>query len=99
MSDLSRRLTVSNGNMTGLVSRLADEGLIRRGTSPRDRRVQLVFITPKGEAALLSMMPEHRDWVEVLFERMTADERLLMHSLLERLEKSVRSADAAGALA
>ena len=48
MGDLSRRLMVSNGNVTGLIDRLAREGMVDRTPSPEDRRVQMVSLTADG---------------------------------------------------
>ena len=50
MSDLSRFLLVSNGNVTGIVDRLEAAGLAERRPAERDRRVKTVVLTPHGEA-------------------------------------------------
>src|SRR3954471_16541771 len=42
MSALSERLMVSNGNVTGIVKRLIDDGLIDRQISKTDRRSFMV---------------------------------------------------------
>jgi DNA-binding MarR family transcriptional regulator len=89
MSDLSRRLMVSNGNITGLVSRLVREGLIRRRTSTIDRRAQIVCLTPKGERALAAMIPEHHAWLSELFENVSPNERERLYELVGALKSSV----------
>ena len=38
LGELSQRMMVSNGNVTGLVDRLVEQGLINRRPSPKDRR-------------------------------------------------------------
>lgn len=97
MSELSRRLMVSNGNVTGLVSRLAREGLIKRRTSPVDRRAQLVCLTPKGEQALAAMIPEHHAWLGELFADVSAEERAGLYEAIGRLKAAVeRTADSGG---
>ena len=48
MSEISKMLRVSNGNITGIVDKLTDEGLALRVAVPGDRRAQLVRLTPKG---------------------------------------------------
>ena len=45
MSDLSRFLLVSNGNVTGIVDRLVSEGLVQRGQRNGDRRTSIVQLT------------------------------------------------------
>ena len=55
LGELSQRMMVSNGNITGLVERLVEQGLIRRRPLPNDRRVQIVSLTAEGPAVL----PQH----------------------------------------
>src|SRR3712207_5665729 len=50
LSDLSRRMMVSNGNVTGLVDRLVEAGRLARRPSPQDRRAQVISLTDLGRA-------------------------------------------------
>jgi DNA-binding MarR family transcriptional regulator len=97
MSELSQRLMVTNGNLTGLVERLVQERLVNRSVSPSDGRVQIVRLTPAGKRALDAMTPEHHAWIDEMFAGLTADERAQLYSLLGRLRTSVRDALDAGA--
>ena len=63
MGDLSRRLMVTNGNITGLVDRLAREGLVDRRRSEGDRRVQMVALTEGGAKLFERMAADNRRWV------------------------------------
>jgi DNA-binding MarR family transcriptional regulator len=63
MSDLSRRLIVSNGAITGLVDKLATAGLVSRQGDPRDRRSVIVRLTRKGRESFLRMARRHEEWV------------------------------------
>lgn len=67
MSQVSRQLMVSNGNLTGVVDRLLREGHVRREESPGDRRVQLVSLTEAGRARFAAMAAAHAGWLEELF--------------------------------
>jgi DNA-binding MarR family transcriptional regulator len=96
MSELSRRLMVSNGNVTGLVARLVREGLITRRRSPLDGRAQLVCLTPKGEQALAAMIPEHHAWLAELFEGMPPLERARLYELIGALKGAVEQAPRGG---
>lgn len=53
MSELSKLLIVSNGNVTGIIDRLVNGGLVLRVAVPGDRRASLVRLTEKGEHAFL----------------------------------------------
>jgi DNA-binding MarR family transcriptional regulator len=63
MSDLSRRLIVSNGAITGLVDKLMTAGLVMRQDDPRDRRSVIVRLTRKGRENFLRMARRHEEWV------------------------------------
>ena len=67
LGELSQRMMVSNGNITGLVDRLAEQGLIRRRPSPNDRRVQIVNLTPEGQKFFRTMARVNADWVGEIF--------------------------------
>lgn len=88
MSELSRRLMVTNGNLTGLVDRLVRERLVSRVVAPSDRRTQMVRLTPLGKRTLDGMIPDHRQWVEQLFAALTPDECTQLHTLLGKLKAS-----------
>ena len=97
MTALSRRLMVTNGNVTSLIERLGREGLVRRGALPGDRRVQLVRLTAAGRKALQAMTPDHQRWIEQMFAGLTRDERAQLHALVGRLKASVDAQADSGA--
>jgi MarR family transcriptional regulator, organic hydroperoxide resistance regulator len=57
MSDLACRLHCDNSNVTGIVDRLEDRGLVERRSAPHDRRVKMLVVTDKG-AALREQLSE-----------------------------------------
>lgn len=92
MTALSERLMVSNGNVTGIVSRLVVDGLVERQTVKTDRRSFLVLLTPKGRGLFHEMAEKHESWVNQMFGLLAeGDISSLMH-LLNQTKKSVRSA-------
>jgi DNA-binding MarR family transcriptional regulator len=95
MTALSRRLMVTNGNVTALVERLAREGLVHRQARSGDRRVQLVRLTPAGRLALEAMTPEHREWLARMFAGLTRAECDRLHELVGKLKTSVESEETA----
>ncbi len=66
MGELSRRLMVSNGNVTGLIDRLVGEGMVERRRAPGDRPSQIVRLTAQGTHAFDRMAPAHQIWIEDL---------------------------------
>ncbi len=92
MGDLSRRLMVTNGNITGLVDRLARDGLVRRRRSDEDRRVQVVSLTPAGAASFARMAADNRGWVTRLMTGLAREEKEVLFALLGRMKSSVLDA-------
>jgi DNA-binding MarR family transcriptional regulator len=89
---LSRRMMVSNGNITGLVERLVDSGHIVRAPHPSDRRIAFVRLTEAGHAAFAEMAREHAEWISSLFAGVPAGEQRTLLRLLGDLKTSVRAA-------
>lgn len=74
MSALSRELMVSNGNVTALVDRLVEDGLVARVAIPGDRRATLVQLTDAGRTTFNAMARTHELWVEELLDGVTGGE-------------------------
>ncbi|MBV8696436.1 MAG: MarR family transcriptional regulator [Bradyrhizobium sp.] len=90
---LSRRLMVSNGNVTGLVERLVESGHLDRRTSATDRRVQVIRLTKLGRAEFRKMVAEHETWIADMFSELTPkDVRELMRLLAKTKASAQNSA-------
>lgn len=89
MGELSRRLMVSNGNVTGLIERLVQEGLVERSHAPGDRRSHLVRLTKAGKKAFDAMTPVHEHWIETLFGGLGEAETRQLYDLLAHLKRSL----------
>lgn len=89
MHELSRRLMVTGGNITGLTHQLAAEGLVERGRIDGDRRVQVIRLTAKGRRVFGALAAEHERWVVALFAGMKPAERDRLHALLGQLKTAV----------
>ena len=66
MTELSRRLMVSNGNVTGIIDRLVSEAYVLRKAPAEDRRTFIVRLTPKGAARFAAAADAHQQWVDQL---------------------------------
>ncbi len=89
MSDLSSVLKVSNGNVTGIVNRLASEGFIVRVPVRGDRRATVVRLTKKGREHFAALAALHEGWVDELFSVLAPDETKLANELLNRLDDAL----------
>ncbi|HUC61761.1 MAG TPA: MarR family transcriptional regulator [Alphaproteobacteria bacterium] len=96
LSELSQRLMVSNGNVTGLVDRLVEQGSLERKVAPDDGRAQLVTLTAEGRRQFRIMAAAHAEWIAALFADLAADEIETLMNLLGKAKSSARAAIAAG---
>ncbi len=85
MSDLSAKLKVSNGNVTGIVDRLSREGLVERVSVDGDRRAMRVRLTSDGITRFGEMAAEHEVWVDNLLDSFDAEELDALITLLSRI--------------
>jgi len=74
MSELSSRLMVSNGNVTGIIDRLVKDGLVVRVPIEGDPRATLVRLTQRGREAFAEMAATHEAWVDELFAPLGQDD-------------------------
>ena len=89
MGDLSRRLMVSNGNVTDVMARLEKDGLVRRTPSPVDRRTVKARLTGVGQKAFQEMAEPHEAWVAAMFSPLSREELATLIALMDRLRASL----------
>ena len=97
VGELSQRMMVSNGNVTGLVDRLVEQGLITRRPSPKDRRAQLVSLTAEGRRFFRAMARANGDWIADLLADLSGQEIEMLMRLLAKTKASARKAIGNGA--
>jgi DNA-binding MarR family transcriptional regulator len=85
MTELSRRLLVSNGNTTTVVDRLELDGLVTRTPSAADRRVVHVALTRAGRRHFDRLAVEHEAHVDSLFSGVSSADLDALEELLQRL--------------
>jgi DNA-binding MarR family transcriptional regulator len=88
MGELTRRLMVTGGNVTGITDMLEEEGLVARATDPQDQRALRVRLTKAGEQQFQRMAAEHERWVVDLFDDLSVKEKSLLADLLAALKRS-----------
>jgi DNA-binding MarR family transcriptional regulator len=89
LTDLSRRLMVTCGNITGVVDRLEEAGLLRRDRSAEDRRVLMARLTAAGWERYRTLVPRYRAFVADLLSGMPETDKRLLADLCERLHASL----------
>jgi DNA-binding MarR family transcriptional regulator len=86
MSDISKRLMVSGGNITGITDQLEKEGLVIRTLDPADRRAVTVKLTEAGLKKFRKMAERHENWIVQTFSVLTREEKETMSALLKKLK-------------
>jgi DNA-binding MarR family transcriptional regulator len=90
MSELSGVLRVSNGNVTGIVDRLADDGLLVRVPVPGDRRASLVRMTKRGHEEFARQAAAHEAWIDEMLVDFTPHQARDIGVRLEQLGNSLQ---------
>ncbi|MFC3098680.1 MarR family winged helix-turn-helix transcriptional regulator [Alteraurantiacibacter palmitatis] len=84
-SDVARRLRLEGATVTRMIDVLSREGLVKRAPDPADRRVNLLSITPEGEAALEEIFAVYDNLRDHVLADLDPAERAMMHDLLGRI--------------
>jgi DNA-binding MarR family transcriptional regulator len=89
MSQLSAALLVSNGNVTGIVTRLIEELLVVRTVESDDRRIATIRLTRKGREAFQKMARGHEKWIDKMFAGLTDAQMEQLLKLLATVRHSI----------
>jgi DNA-binding MarR family transcriptional regulator len=91
LSDLAERVVLSRSNMTRLIDRLEQAGLVGREPSEEDGRGSYAVLTPAGKAQRVRMWPVYKAAISTLFEsQLHATEARVMNTVLRRILAAVR---------
>ena len=97
MGELSTRMMVTTGNVTGLTDELEADGLVERVVDPSNRRANLVYMTKKGRALFDDAAQTLEVWIEDFFSVYSMKDKQLLFDLLGKQKafvlKRLKSAD------
>jgi DNA-binding MarR family transcriptional regulator len=91
MSDLSRFLLVSNGNVTGIVDRLVSDGFVVRSNREGDRRTSIVRLTDTGAERFAAMAVAHEIWIAELLAEVSEGDARKLSSMLKAFRSNWES--------
>ena len=91
MSQLSKELMVSNGNVTGVIDRLEKTEFVKRVRAEHDRRIQFIELTAKGRKEFNRMASRHERWVAELLSELSMTDMNQLQDLLLKARQSVSS--------
>ena len=86
MNELSRRMMVTGGNITGITDQLEAEGLVERAEVEGDRRAYRVRLTSKGRQQFNAMAHAHDAWIMDAFAALSPRDIQTLHTLLGKVK-------------
>lgn len=95
MNELSRRMMVTGGNVTGITDQLEAEGLVERTAVANDRRALCIRLTDAGRKAFAEMAVVHEGWIVDALAGLSEREVLSLHKLLGKVKQHMNSNEAA----
>ena len=93
-TEISAHLMVTTASMTSLVDTLQRRGLVTRVADSRDRRKQLVSLTPAGQAAVNEFLPQIVALQTAMTARLTEAEKEQLKHLLDVVRATISEIDA-----
>jgi DNA-binding MarR family transcriptional regulator len=94
MGELSQRLMVTGGNVTGITDQLEGEGLVVRADHPGDRRAYRVRLTAAGRRQFRRMAATHEAWIVELLAGWDGAQKAQVHTLLATLKQHLAATEA-----
>ena len=86
MKELSHRLMVTGGNVTGITDQLVNEGLVERLDVDGDRRAFRGALTEHGRTTFTAMARQHEEWIVDAFEGLSPRDLESLHKLLGKVK-------------
>jgi MarR family transcriptional regulator, 2-MHQ and catechol-resistance regulon repressor len=93
LGDVQRKILLSSGGVTYTVDRLAEKGLVERRECQSDRRARYAALTPKGEALIARIFPDHAACIDRTLSVLSAREQEELTALLRKLGLSAEATD------
>jgi MarR family transcriptional regulator, organic hydroperoxide resistance regulator len=87
MRTLARKLCCDASNVTGIVDRLEERGLVRRAAAPGDRRVKMLVVTDRGLGIRTAILARLSEAPEPIASLSAADQRALREILARALDQ------------
>jgi MarR family transcriptional regulator, organic hydroperoxide resistance regulator len=83
MSELAEALHCDNSNVTGIVDRLEDRGLVERRSATHDRRVKMLAVTDRG-AEVRARLAERLDEAPEPLARLSPEDQRALRDIMRR---------------
>jgi len=85
ITEIQSRVPLASGSMTAAIDRLEERGLIRRTSSPGDRRAKVLKLTPAGKRAAETAYRRHAAELEAAMTVLSPIEKQELRAILKKL--------------
>lgn len=86
VKDIAARLQLDSSAITGLIDRLAKEGLVERVLDPDDRRSLKILLTFRGRELAEQILPLAEDFNRQIKDIFESSEAVIFEGLLHKLD-------------
>nr|WP_240162587.1 MarR family transcriptional regulator [Glaciimonas sp. PAMC28666] len=93
MGELSKRMMVTGGNITGITDQLEQEGLVTRVPDTKDRRAYSVKLTIEGRRAFRRMASVHERWIAELLSGIDGPDKEQLIAILSQVKQHLNNPD------
>jgi MarR family transcriptional regulator, organic hydroperoxide resistance regulator len=83
MRELAKALHCDNSNVTGIIDRLEDRGLVERRSADHDRRIKMLTVTPRG-VELRERLAERLSEPPEPLARLSAEDQRALRDIMRR---------------
>ncbi len=91
MCAIAEKLLMSGANVTGVVDRLEEKGLVQRVMEAGDRRTYRIHLTGAGGKLIAAIFPQHAELIRQATHALSAKEKRTLAALLKKLGKSLQA--------
>jgi MarR family 2-MHQ and catechol resistance regulon transcriptional repressor len=84
--ELGEKTLITKGTLTGVVDRLEQKGLVRRGPAEADRRLTIVQLTTEGEAEFTRLFGPHIEFCKQSFNAYGQEDYATLEAALGKLK-------------
>jgi DNA-binding MarR family transcriptional regulator len=89
-SALAAALRVTKSNVTGIIDRLVQDGLVSRTEKPEDRRMLMLQLTPKGEELVNLLRDRRIEQISAMLQKFTVEDLEIIARGQELLAKAAQ---------
>jgi MarR family transcriptional regulator, organic hydroperoxide resistance regulator len=91
LAEIARAMLVSKQNMTGMIARLEQLGVIAREGDPNDLRSSQVQLTRRGRNLVARLAPAYEEWIAALQGELSPADRRTLNAAVTKLIGKLQS--------